>query len=58
MLSNAQSAMLRKAIVKDFVMPHGGSEYKTANALVRKGMMHVGANGAYFITDKGREMIR
>lgn len=58
MLSNAQSAMLRKALIKDFVSPHGGGEYKTANALVRKGMLHIGSNGAYFITDKGREMVR
>lgn len=53
-LSKAQQSMLDKAVKRDTVRPHGGGEFKTANALVRKRLLRVGTDGSYFITDEGR----
>lgn len=53
-LSKAQQSMLDKAAKRDRVSPHGGGEYKTANALVRKKLLRVGTDGSYFITNEGR----
>lgn len=57
MLSKAQQSMLDKAAKRDKVQPRGGGEFKTANSLVRKGLLMRVAHGSYFITDKGRKYV-